>query len=451
MPAHFIIIGNGAAGLSAAEEIRRRDDRARITILSDEPHLFYSRPGLAYYLSGEIPADRVIARTPRDYQTQNIHLIHRRCTDILPDQHQVVLQDGRHLQYDALLIATGSRAVPAPFPGRDLDGIIYLDTLNQAKDIVRRTRRARTAAVIGGGITALELVEGLHARHVHTHYLLRRDRYWASLLSEEESAIIENRLTDMGIELHKRTQIVRVEGRKGRVEQAILSTGERLPVDLVGVAIGVRPNIDLARRAGLQCDRGILVDTYLRTSAADIYAAGDVAQMWDRWSGEHRVDALWPSAIASGRAAGANMAGAHQPYEKDVPFNVARLCGIMMTAIGQAAARHTDDERLLEISRGSSQVWTAFPLAKYLRIKRVQGSTSIRLVIRDRVLVGALLLGYQALATPLRELIAAGVDLSPILPSLQRGDQPIEDLLLDFWRAWKRHTLTASEETHHDV
>ncbi len=437
MPAHFVIIGNGAAGLSAAEEIRRRDAQARITILSDEPHLFYSRPGLAYYLSGEIPDYQVIARKPEYYRELRLELIHSRCEQLRPAAHEVVLADGRRLRYDAALLAVGSRAVPAPFPGADLDGVVYLDTLDQARDIVRRTRKARQAVVVGGGITALELVEGFHARGVHTHYLLRRDRYWSALLSEEESRLIESRLAEMGVVLHRRTEVVALEGERGRVRYAHLNTGERLRCDLVGVAIGVRPNLALAKQAGLRCERGVLVDEYLRTSAPDVYAAGDVAQIRDRWSGEYRLDSLWPSAIASGRAAGANMTGANEPYEKGVPFNVARLCGIMMTAIGQAAARQTPEEARLEISRGSSQVWTAHPTASYLRIGRAKGNDSIRLVIRDNVLVGALVLGDQSLVTPLLELIGAGVDVSPILPQLQDAQRPLADVLKPFWEAWK--------------
>lgn len=437
MAAHFVIIGNGAAGLSAAEEIRRRDAQARVTILSDEPHLFYSRPGLAYYLSGEIPDQRVIARTREYYRDLRLDLIHTACEQIRPAEHEVVLADGRRLQYDAALLAVGNRAVRARFPGTDLDGVVYLDMLDQARDIVRRTRRARQAIVIGGGITALELVEGFHARGVHTHYLLRRERYWSALLSEEESNLIENRLEEVGVVLHRNTEVVALEGQHGRVQRARLNTGETLTCDLVGVAIGVRPNLALARQAGLHCDRGVLVDEYLRTSAPDVYAAGDVAQIRDRWSGEYRLDSLWPSAIASGRAAGANMAGANEPYEKGVPFNVARLCGIILTAIGQAAARRTPDEARLEISRGSSQVWTATPMADYFRVRRVRGNDSIRLVIRDNVLVGALVLGDQALVTPLLDLIGASVDVSPILPQLQDPQQPFAEVLEPFWQAWR--------------
>ncbi len=443
MAAHFVIIGNGPAGLSAAEEIRRRDDQARITILTPEPYLFYSRPGLAYYLSGEIPWQQVIARDEAYYREHRFDLVHQACERILPDAHEVVLADGRRLRYDRLLIATGSKAVPAPFPGAALDGVVYLDTLDQARDIVKRTRKAKRAVVVGGGITALELVEGFHARGVHVHYLLRRDRYWSALLSEEESRIIETRLEEMGVDIHRRCQVQALEGKKGRVQRALLSTGESIKCDLVGVAIGVRPNIRLAKEAGLRCDRGVLVDEYLRTSDPDIFAAGDVAQIRDRWSGEYRTDSLWPSALASGRAAGANMVGANEPYEKKVPFNVARLCGIMLTAIGQAAARRSPDEKDLEISRGSSQVWTAMPAAQYVRLLRSKGADSVRLLVRDGILVGALILGDQSLATPLIDLIGAGVDVSPILPQLQDPSIPLTDSLVPFWRAWK-----ARKESH---
>ncbi len=448
MPARYVIIGNGAAGLSAAEAIRQHDAQASITLLTPEPYLFYSRPGLAYYLAKEIPWRQVIARTESYYKEHRFELVHQRCERILPQEHEVVLADERRLRYDRLLIATGSRAVPAPFPGGDLDGVVYLDTLNQAKDIVRRTRKAKRAIVVGGGVTALELVEGFHARGVHVHYLMRRERYWSALLSPEESRIIEQRLEAMGVQIHRQTHIQSLVGKKGRVVQAKLSNGSALACDLVGVAIGVRPNIRLALDAGLRCERGVLVDEHLRTSDPDIFAAGDVAQIRDRWSGEYRSDSLWPSAVASGRAAGANMAGIDEPYEKGVPFNVTRLCGVMLTAIGQAAAQRTPDEKHLEISRGASQVWTALPTGRYLRFQRKTGVNSVRLLVRDHQLVGALVMGDQALVTPLIELVGAGVDISPILPQLQDANTPLSESLEPFWRAWKtrkEHHATGPE------
>ena len=448
MPAQYVIIGNGAAGLSAAEAIRQHDGQARIVLLTPEPYLFYSRPGLAYYLAKEIPWRQVIARNESYYKEHRFELIHQRCERILPQEHEIELADERRLRYDRLLIATGSRAVPAPFPGGDLDGVVYLDTLNQAKDIVRRTRKAKRAIVVGGGVTALEMVEGFHARGLHVHYLMRRERYWSALLSPEESRIIEHRLEEMGIQIHRQTHIHSLIGKKGRVVEAKLSNGTALACDLVGVAIGVRPNIRLALDAGLRCERGVLVDEHLRTSNPDIFAAGDVAQIRDRWSGEYRTDSLWPSAVASGRAAGANMAGINEPYEKGVPFNMTRLCGIMLTAIGQAAAQQTPDEKHLEISRGASQVWTAHPAGRYVRLQQKTGVNSVRLLVRDHQLVGALVMGDQALVTPLIELIGAGVDISPILPQLQDANTPLSDSLAPFWRAWKtrkEHHATGSE------
>jgi len=328
--------------------------------------------------------------------------------------------------------------------------VITFDTLDDAQDLIRRGRQARRAVVVGGGITAMEVVEGLAQMGVETHYLLRKGSLWSSVLNDAESQLIANQITAHGVHLHYHEEITEIRGEGGRATVVQLKNGGWLPVDIVGVCIGVRPKLGLVAGTGLETDRGIIVDEYLRSNVPGIFAAGDCAQIYDRWSGEHRLDSLWPSALESGRAAGINMAGGSQPYEKRVSFNAALVFGVHMTAIGQVGAslRHDeeggiDEEELSYISRGSSEVWRAFPGGGYTSAWDQSGTSTRRLVMRENQIVGALLLGNQDLADPLRDLINHQVDISPERAQLQAGGARLEAAVRLAWRRWQRQVVPA--------
>jgi len=435
----YVIIGNGAAGITAAEELRRRDAPASISIASDERHAMYSRPGLAYVLIDEVSPEQAVARKPEWYARQRIDLIHSRAERIDFEARQAHLANGQRLAYDALLIAVGARAVPAPFPGNDLDGVVYLDNMDNTLDIIQRAKAARAAVVVGGGITALEMAEGLAHHGVETHYLVRKHNLWSALLSDAESRLVEKQVLHHGVHIHYGSEIAEIVGRGNRVTGVRTNQDERIACQIVGVAIGVKPNLALAKNTPLKTDRGILTDEHLQTNVPRVFAAGDCAQIYDAWSGEHRVDSLWPTAVASARAAAANMTGARQPYRKGVPFNAALLFGLHLTAIGQvgAAGRDEDEaEELSFISRGSSEVWTAKPGGGYTSAWADDGVSSQRLIVRDNTIVGALLLGNQRLADPLRDLIDWRANVAAIKARLleSRNSRRVADAVLEAWQ-----------------
>ncbi len=443
MPTHHLIIGNGAAGMSAAEEIRRRSPHSAITILSDEPCPMYSRPGLAYLLTGEISEPTIFCRTAEDYARQRSPLIHGRAVALDPTRRSVRLDDGRILGFDTLLLATGATPVPAPFPGIDLDGVVYLDTLESTQDLLRRVAaRPQVAVVVGGGITAMEMAEGLRLRGLTVHYFIRKKTIWSALLNDAEGKIVERCALARGINLHYDTEIAEVVGRGGRVKGVRTTGGDQLECEIVGAAVGVRPNIALTKGTPIQTDRGILVDEGQQSSVPGVFAAGDVAQVYDQWSGERRVDDLWSSAVAAGRVAGANMAGARMSYVKGAPFNAARVFGAHVTSIGQAGAdrrKGNDDpnQTLQYQSRGSSEVWWARPGGPYGSAWSHDGENSLRIVLRDQLIVGALILGNQDLADPLHDLIAQRVDISPIRNQLRTDEPALGDIVRRFWQDWQ--------------
>jgi NAD(P)H-nitrite reductase large subunit len=339
------------------------------------------------------------------------------------------------LPYDRLLIATGSAAVRSNAPGEDLKGVVKLDNMGDALDILRMARqRLPAAVVVGGGITALEIVEGLVSRRVKTHYFLRRDRYWHNILDATESRIVEHRLREHGVQVHYNTELAEILGRKGQVTGVRTGDGRNIPCGLVAIAIGVRPKAELAQASGLEVDRGILVDEYLQTSHADIFAAGDVAQVYDPFSGKSVVDTLWGPARGQGTVAGMNMAGLRTPYSKPVAFNVTRLAGLTTTIIGMVGKGRDDD--LVSIARGDSETWRQLPDAiiaqDNFEVNR------LRLMIGEGTLLGAIVMGDQTLSRPIQELVAQRADITPIRDRLTAPGVALADVIADFWAEWRK-------------
>ena len=426
---NHVIIGSGVAGIAAIEAIRSVDSTSPITLIGDDPYGFYSRPGLAYYLTGELHDKALFPRTAEDLRKLNFRYIRGRVTKISREDHQLELDHSSVLPYERLLIAVGARALPLEVPGANLDGVLKLDHMSDAKLILKHARRGKTAVVVGGGITALELVEGLRARGMKVHYLLRGDRYWSNVLDERESRIIEHCLQKEGILLHHRAELTDVTGRNGRVTGARLSNGQILRCDLVAYAIGIRPRLDLAKHEGLAVDRGILVDEFLQTNDPDIFAAGDVAQVYDPLSGKSILDSLWAPARQQGFTAGLNMAGRKTAYRKAAPFNVTRLAGLTTTIIGTVGQGRDDD--LVGIARGDSETWRHLP--ECIVAQTGFEVNRLRLMVGEKTLLGAIVMGDQKLSLPLEKIIAGNVDISSIRDQLLMPNARLGDLIAEFW------------------
>jgi NAD(P)H-nitrite reductase large subunit len=438
MARRHVLVGSGPGSIAAAEAIRSRDAAAEITIIGAEPTGYYSRPGLAYYLANEVPEKALFPFTPADIARLNVRLRLERVVRIDRTAHRVMLASGAELAYDRLLIATGSRAIAVKVPGADLDGVVKLDDMDDTRDLIRRSRRAREAVVVGGGITALEIVEGLRARRVHVHYFMRKDRYWSNVLSESESKIVEEGLRARGVQIHYFTELARIVGRGGRVVACETGDGTLVPCDLVAVAIGVTPQKELAEEAGLKCGRGILVDEYLRSSDEHIFAAGDVAEVCDTATDLRELEVLWSSAVAKGRIAGLNMAADPvHAYDGGEALNVTRLAGFKITIIGTVGSGKDSD--LQGIARGDSQIWRE--RGEAVSVESRSGDAHIRLTLGPSTIAGAIVMGDQTSSFALQELIGARVDIGAVSPRLRAPGAPVAELVDELWRDWKAHSV----------
>jgi nitrite reductase (NADH) large subunit len=426
----YLIIGAGVASISAAEAIRSKEPESEIQLLSDDQNGYYSRPGLAYFLTGEVPKDQLYSYPAHAYQKLSAKFVRGHATRILATEHSVEIDNGHyHIPYNKLLIAVGSHALKPAVPGIELEGVVKLDHLEDARHILALAKKARKAVVVGGGITALELAEGLVANRVKVHYILRGDRYWGNVLDETESRIIEHRMKEDRISIQFHSDLAEILGKHGKVSGVRLASGEIIKCDMVAVAIGIQPRLELAKESGIVIERGIITDEFMQTNLTDIYAAGDVAQSMDTASGKRVLDTLWDPAREQGWTAGLNMAGIKTPYRKSPAFNVTRLAGLTTTIIGQVGGGQDTD--IYGIARGDSETWRDIPDA--IVAQTGFNVNRLRLMVGDNQLLGAIVMGDQTLSTPIQRIIADRVDITHIRSKLLSQGASIADILVNFW------------------
>ncbi|HEX7620459.1 MAG TPA: FAD-dependent oxidoreductase [Anaerolineales bacterium] len=425
----YVIIGTGITGFAAAETLRTLDPVAEILLVSDDPHGFYSRPGLAYYLSGEIPEKQLFLFSKKGKLNLGVQYVKGLVTSLNPSSHTIETNTSGELGYDRLLLATGASGVPLEVPGANLKGLVKLDDLEDTRKILSMVKNTKTAVVVGGGVVAVELVEGLIAQGIKVHYLLRGKWFWPNVLGEIESGMIERYLTHDEVILHHNTEIVEIIGKRGEVAGVLTSNGDVLRCDMVAVGIGVKARTELAQGAGLKTERGVLVNEYLQTSAPDIFAAGDVAQIFDPVSGNASIDNLWYPGRKQGRIAAFNMAGQREIYQRTVATNVLRLAGVMTTIIGAIGSGR--DEGQVYTSRGSSETWQQLP--NTIASESGTDLSHLRLIVGEQKLLGALVMGDQKISRPIRDMINSQVDISPIRKQLMESSPQLGQFVMDYW------------------
>lgn len=431
MPTRYLIIGAGAAAIAAAEAVRAQDAQGELTLLSDDPQGHYSRPGLAHYLSAEVSRSLLFPLKDADWKRLAARRVLGHATALDPANHRLYVAGGATLPYDRLLLATGTSSILPALPGADVPEVVKLDTLDDADRLIALAKRAKAAVVIGGGSTALQIVEGLRKHCRQVHYLLRGDRYWSNVLDGDESRVVMKRLEQQGVKVHPQAEAAIIQGTAGHVSALLTTDGDRIACDMVAIALGVAPRLEFARNAGLAVERGVLVNDRLATNAADIYAAGAVAQVYDPRAGISLLETLWSMARGQGAVAGRNMAGADERYIKPVAVNTVRLAGITTTIIGAVGSGRDAD--LIGIGREDSEAWRG--LGQTIVAKSRQDANSIRLEIGDNTIAGAVLMGDQALSRPLQHLIGDLVDISSIRSRLLAPAAPIAQIVAEFANA----------------
>lgn len=332
MPSSVVIVGAGAAGVAAADRLRRDGYQGPLHLIDACDTLPVDRPNLSKdYLAGSAPEEWVFLRPAEYYAEHNIELVlGARVTRVDTATRVVETSDGRSFAFDRLLLATGATPVRLPIPGSDLPHVHYLRSLADSRAIVSAATHASRAVVIGASFIGLEVAASLRARGVDVHVVAPEVRPLERVLGKELGDMIRSAHEAHGVVFHLEQAVARIEATS-----VTLSDGGMLPAELVVVGVGVRPETELAEQAGLHVDKGVVVDQYLETSLPGIFAAGDIA----RWP-DSRSDRLvriehWVVAERQGQTAARNMLGHYEAFT-DVPFFWSRHYEFSVDYVGHA-------------------------------------------------------------------------------------------------------------------
>jgi NAD(P)H-nitrite reductase large subunit len=373
----YVIIGNGVAGTTAAETLRKNDPNCSIQLLTNEPYPLYNRVSLPRFLQGVIVEQKVMIRDFAWHEQRNIQLLTETfVTDVNTDERVVMTDKGQALPYDALLIASGGWANPLRVPGAEgLKHIYNFVTLDDTKTIIERMLESRTALAYGGSFISYELCDGFAMRKLDTTWLMRGPYWLRSSLDPDGGEVVDNIAKKFGVEIIHGDEIESVIPNNGVPGYVKTKKGREIQVDMIGVGLGITLNMQFLAKTPIEVRQGVVVNEYLETNVPHVFAAGDVAEFFDVAVRKHHTMGTWDNAMAHGRIVGVNMAGEHQAYV-DVPTYTSPLFNVNIAVVGTA---ETNDPELESVA---------------LREPGEKGNENYRkLFFRENKLVGVLMVG----------------------------------------------------------
>ncbi len=331
---NYIVIGNGVAGATAAENIRKQDKEGNITMVTDEDFPFYYRVRLNEYISGDITEQGLIVKGEQWYKDQHIDLkLNTRIVGADSREKVIITENNRRLSYDSLLIATGSHSFVPPIKGSEKSGVFALRSIRDARDISAWANDIEEVVLIGGGLLGLEAGNALLKLGKKVMVVEFFPRLLPRQLDVEGAKRLQVIMEEMGFSFRLDARTEEITG-DDRVDGVLLEGGETLSAEMVIVSAGVRPNLELTEPLGVDYDKGIKVDGHLRTNQPDIYAAGDVAEFKGMPYG------IWPAAMEQGKIAGINMAGGDIVYEGTTMANTLKVVGVDLASAGNIDAEN---------------------------------------------------------------------------------------------------------------
>lgn len=343
-PNRFVIVGNGVAGSTAAEHIRRRQPEADVTLIAGEPYPLYNRVALPIFLKGRVQEKNVMMRTVEVTAKRGVKLLlDTWVTDVCGDEKTVHTNCHGELPYDRLLIATGGTPRPLGIPGEHLHGVYPFQTLDDTKALMQRCLESRSAIALGGSYIGYELAEAFSHRGLHTTWIMRGDRFLRRLLDREGGEVVHQLANDRGVEIVYNDWSATIDSNNGIPKSVTTDSGRTFDADMVGYGIGLRYYTELAEQLGIETRKAIVTDRYLRTSLPDVYAAGDVAEFFDVIVNHHNQMGTWDNAASHGRTVAQNMLGAEQVFN-EVPTYVTTMFGSRLSVLGLTPESHPELE-----------------------------------------------------------------------------------------------------------
>lgn len=326
----FVIIGNGVAAAACIEGIRSIDRKSSITVVSEENHPVYCRPLISYYLEGKTDPERMLYRDPDFYEKMNCTVLYgKKVLKINKRPKTVVMDDGTELPWSSICVAAGSSPFVPRFEGLEtVKEVFSFMTLDDAESLNKALRPDAKVLIVGAGLIGLKCAEGIHGRVAGITVCDLADRVLSSILDPECAGLMQQAMEDAGVRFLLGDSVARFDENT-----AYMNSGKMVDFDILVLAVGVRPNTSLVREAGGEVNRGILINSKMESSISHIFAAGDCAEGEDISLGGSRVLAILPNAYLQGHAAGVNMAGGEEIFDKAIPMNSIGFFGLhAMTA-----------------------------------------------------------------------------------------------------------------------
>lgn len=390
----YLIIGGGPAGTKAAESIRQDDPAGRILIVTKEPYRLYDRTKLPGYIKGDKTRDEIFMRSEQQYADQKIERWNG--TEIVqldPEKHIATLSDNREISFKKVLISSGGTPHPWCVSGSSTPGVVRMNTLDHAEEIIKLLPTTNEMVIVGGGFISLELcgIAGAHKKKATV--LVREPYFWADILDETSGKLITKLLEQNGITVRAGEEVAEVIG-EGRVVGVKTKKGQTLPAQMVGVGIGIKRNLDFLAGTSIQIDKGILTNEFLESSVKDIWAAGDVAKFQDVILGMRHMMGNWSNASEQGIYVGQAMVGNRVPFESVSSYAITSF-NFNVAFVGDPKP-----EGAKVIERGDKEHHLA------------------RIFVKDGRIIGATLIARPMDRPPLKELIRQRVPVDAKLRAI---------------------------------
>ena len=345
---HVVIIGNGISGVTAARHIRKLSDK-QITIISSETDFFFSRTALMYVYMGHMKFEHTQPYEPWFWKKNNINLKKGFVSKVHSSKNEIELNDGKTVNYDTLIIATGSKPNKFGWPGQDAKGVMgmyHKQDLEKLEKYAPDNTICKRAVIVGGGLIGIELAEMLHSRNIPVTFLVRETSFWNTVLPKQESAMINNEIIDNHIDLRLGVNLKEIKtDQNGKATSIVIAeTGEEIPCDVVGLTAGVSPNVDFIKDSEIEIGRGVKVNRFLETNISNIYAIGDCAEQHESIGQRRPIEAVWYTGRMMGETVAQTICGNRIEYKPGHWFNSAKFIDIEYQTYGWVWAEPKKNE-----------------------------------------------------------------------------------------------------------
>jgi len=335
---HIAIIGNGIAGVTLARHLRKNSDK-KISLISDESPYFFSRTALMYVYMGHMKWKHLLPYENSFWRKNRIDLIHKRVVSVHVEKNTLTFDDNEVLNYDQLVLATGSKPKKYGWEGQDSIGVQGLYSkwdLEQLEELAPTPKACSKAVIVGGGLIGVELAEMLHTRNIPVTFLVREKFFWNNVLPECSAQMITKHIQKHGIDLHLSTQLDSIKSNEsGKVKKVVLAnTNLEISCDLVGLTTGVEPNIEFLKTTSIATNKGVLIDEYFRTNISNVYAIGDCAERNYALGNRPAIESVWYTGRIMGETLAQTLCGNPKKYTPGNWFNSAKFFEIEYQTYG---------------------------------------------------------------------------------------------------------------------